>query len=82
MKEKTRDNITTVPYWNIVKHLTDSDKLDLIVLLSQSLKEGNKKPSFHAKDFYGVWGDDGYTTEEFIGEIKNARSFKREIPVI
>ena len=67
----TREETTTVPYWNIIKHLTDRDKLELIVLLSQSLKEGNEKAPVSAKDFYGIWGDDGYTIEEFIDELKN-----------
>lgn len=66
-----KDRTSTVPYWNIIKHLTDRDKLELIVLLSQSLKEGNEKAPVSAKDFYGIWGDDGYTIEEFIDELKN-----------
>ena len=79
---KARDVATTVPYWNIIKHLADRDKLELIFLLSQSLKDGGKRPSVSAKDLYGVWGDDGYTAEEFIREIKDARSFKRDIPAL
>lgn len=79
---KTKDNITTIPYWNMIKHLNERDKLELLVLLSQSLKEGSKKVPVSAKDLYGVWSDDGYTAEEFMKEIKEARSFKRDIPVL
>ena len=32
-----------------------------------------------AKDFYGIWGDDGMSTDEFIDLIKSERVFHREI---
>ena len=62
---------TTVPttyniansYWNIVKHLSNDVKIDLITLLSQSLKSENS-PHVSARKHYGVWGDDGSVIDE------------------
>jgi len=65
-------------YWKIVKHLSPDAKIDLITMLSQSLKE--KEPAkVSASKYYGVWGDDGMTDDEFISELKSLRSFNKEI---
>ena len=65
-------------YWNIVKHLSPDAKIDLITMLSQSLK--NKEPErISAKRHYGVWGDDGMTEQEFVDELKSLRSHSRDI---
>ena len=69
---------TVNSYWNIVKHLSPDAKIDLITLLTQSLK--NTAPRHvQAKKYYGVWGDDGMTDEGFISELKSLRSFNRDI---
>ena len=65
-------------YWNIVKHLSPDAKIDLITMLTQSLK----KTSPHcvsAKKYYGIWGDDGMSDEEFVDELKSLRGTDREI---
>ncbi len=72
---------TTKNYWNILKHLSDDVKIDLIALLSTSLQEKNEQ-TVSASDFYGCWGDDGMDTEEFINELREARSFNDEIVTI
>jgi hypothetical protein len=65
-------------YWNMVKHLSTNEKIDLITLLSQSLK--NVTPTnISAKKYYGIWGDDGMSDEEFIDEIRSMRNFNRNI---
>ncbi|MBQ7414000.1 MAG: hypothetical protein IJV09_01015 [Prevotella sp.] len=69
---------TTNNYWNMLKHLSDDVKIDLITLLSSSLKEKTKK-SIPASRFYGIWGDDGMTDEEFVNELKSLRNFKKDI---
>ncbi len=65
-------------YWNMVKHLSAEEKIDLITLLSQSLKTASN-PRISAKKYYGIWGDDGMTDEEFVDEINSMRTFNRDI---
>ena len=65
-------------YWNMLKHLTPDAKIDLITMLSASLKD---KTPHHvsAKKYYGIWGNDGMTDEEFVDELKTMRSFNQDI---
>ena len=65
-------------YWNIVKHLSPDAKIDLITMLSQSLKTEGHHP-ISAKKHYGVWGNDGMTDEEFINDLRSLRTLKRDI---
>jgi len=65
-------------YWNIVKHLSPDAKRDLITLLSQSLKSSTVQ-TISAKKYYGMWGDDGMTDEDFINELKSMRNFRHDI---
>ena len=69
---------TVNSYWNIVKHLSQDAKIDLITLLSQSLKSSDSR-NISASKYYGIWGDDGMTDDEFISEVKSLRNFNREI---
>jgi hypothetical protein len=32
-----------------------------------------------AKKYYGIWGDDGMTDEEFVEELKLLRNFNRDM---
>jgi len=65
-------------YWNIIKHLNKDVKLELIVLLTQSLQHPRKQ-TVSAHDFYGIWGDDGMSDDEFVSELRKARRFKKEL---
>ena len=67
-------------YINMLMQIDDIEKMDVIVMLVNSLKSstGNKQ-MVSAKQFYGIWGDDGMTTKEFVDEIKAARSFHQDI---
>lgn len=69
---------TAEVYWEIIKHLSPDAKLDLIAMLTKSLKKSTTK-RVSAKKYYGIWGDDGMTDEEFINELKSLRSFNRDI---
>lgn len=69
---------TTNNYWNILKHLSDDIKIDLITLLSNSLRK-KTHPPVSASDFYGCWGDDHIDTDEFVQELRDARKFRQEI---
>ena len=72
----SRDTVNN--YWNIVKHLSQDAKIDLIMLLTQSLKSSDRD-NISASKYYGVWGDDGMTDDEFISEVKSLRNFNRDI---
>ena len=65
-------------YWNIIKHLSPDAKLDLITMLTKSLKRTTPK-RVSAKKYYGIWGDDGMSDDELVKELKSLRSFNREI---
>lgn len=66
-------------YINMLMQLDDVEKMDIIVMLVNSMKSSGKKQKVSAKRFYGIWGDDGMTSEEFVDEIKAARSFHQDI---
>ncbi len=69
----------SVVHWNMLKHLSDDEKIDLILLLSQSLRHSSKPKETKASEFYGIWGDDGMSDDEFINELKSARTFGEDI---
>ena len=69
---------TVNSYWNIIKHLSPDAKLDLIAMLTKSLKKSTTK-RVSAKKYYGIWGDDGMSDDEFVKELKSLRSFNRDI---
>lgn len=69
---------TVNSYWKIVKHLSPDAKIELITLLSQSLKSSMAQ-TVSAKKYYGMWGNDGMTDEDFINELKSMRSFRHDI---
>ena len=49
-----------------------------MITMKKSLKEKTPK-SVSAKKHYGIWGDDGMTDDEFVGELKSLRSFSNGI---
>ena len=65
-------------YWFLVKHLSKDAKIDLITLLTQSLKQ-SAPHQVSARKYYGIWGDDGLTDEEFISELKSLRTLNHDI---
>ena len=65
-------------YWNILKHLSDDIKIDLIALLSDSLRKKTQE-NVSASDFYGIWGNDNTDTDEFVKELREARKFNHDI---
>ena len=76
---ETKKNISLAHnYWGMMKHLKRDVKIDLIVMLTESLKAETDMPVVSAHDFYGIWGDDGMDTDEFVRELKGARRFKKD----
>ena len=69
---------TANSYWSVVKHLSADAKRDLITLLSKSLNSTTAN-KVSAKKYYGIWGDDGMTDDEFVNELHPMRSFKSDI---
>ena len=65
--------------WNTLKYLDNKSKLDLITLLAQSLNTTPRKESLSASKYYGIWGDDGMSAEEFVDALKAERAFKQDI---
>ena len=66
-------------HWNILKSLDYDTKLDIIAMLTQSLKQKNRRKKVSAKKFYGIWPDDGMTADEFVDKLRNERSFNQDI---
>ena len=65
--------------WNSLKYLDNNSKIDLITMLTQSLKSSSKRKKISASEFYGIWGDDGLSDEEFIEALKAERTFNQNI---
>ena len=65
--------------WNSLKYLDNNSKIDLITMLTQSLKSSSKRKKISASEFYGIWGDDGLSDEEFIEALKAERTFNQDI---
>lgn len=65
--------------WNTLKYLDNQSKINLINLLAQSLGETAEPEKLSANKYYGIWGDDGMTSEEFVCELKAERKFNQDI---
>ena len=65
--------------WNSLKYLDNNSKIDLITMLTQSLKSTGKRKKISASEFYGIWGDDGMTDDEFIEALRAERTFNQDI---
>lgn len=74
-------------YWNLIKNLDADMKIDLISLLSDSLRKKEKPAANNTADsFHGAWIDelagrweDDRTTEQIVSDIREARTSNREI---
>ena len=69
----------TSNYWNLFMHMDDNEKIELILFLLKSLKNKKDNPKVSPSDFYGIWGDDGMSDDQFINELKSLRNFNQEI---
>ena len=61
----------------MVRNLSDDKKQQLIVLLDRSLKHKTEEPQT-LDQLYGIWSDERVDVDEFLAELKTARTFKRE----
>lgn len=57
--------------WNSLKYLDNNSKIDLITMLTQSLRSTGKRKKISASEFYGIWGDDGMSDDEFIEALSD-----------
>ena len=60
-----------------LEHLSPDEKLDLIVLLSESLKDSKSHEKSKIDALYGAWADDDQTAEDLISDLRKARTFNR-----
>lgn len=65
--------------WKLCQDLSDSDKKCLIIMLIKSLKQKGELKEHSANDFYGIWGEDGMTDQEFVDELRSLRNFNKDI---
>ena len=75
----TAFNIKVRNRWNALKYLDYDTKLDIITLLTQSLKLSKKRKQISAKKFYGIWKDDMMSAEELVEILKSERQFNQDI---
>ena len=65
--------------WNLAKKLDDSEKLELMAMLIDSVKPAKAKPKkkLDACDYAGIWSDEEYMdADELVKGIHDARHFK------
>lgn len=64
-------------YWSELKDLSDTEKIELIALLSTSLTTVNEQPASNNKGwasrFAGTWKD-ARSAEEIVSDIRSART--------
>ena len=72
-----RNELVVDSYFNMLKHLSMDDKLDLIARLSKSIKE-TKSKKVTASDFSGKWKSE-LSPEEMAEEIRKSRYFDRKL---
>lgn len=78
MKTVDISNIIVDGYMRLLDNLSPSSKLDLISKLTLSVKtdiKGKKKSFFKA---FGAW-DKGESADKIIKEIRNSRTFNRQL---
>ena len=68
-------------YWGLVKDMDDSQKLQLISMLAESVKPVATKPQITKKkpnidDYFGIWSDEEYMdADELVKAIHDARCY-------
>lgn len=64
-------------YWSELKDLSNTEKIELIALLSSSMTVANKQPTSNKKGwasrFAGIWKDTR-SAEEIVSDIRSART--------
>ncbi len=77
VRENVRNN--EVPYWGLLKNLSDTAKLELIARLSDSIAhKTDAGDSAHWADcFCGLWRD-SRSAEEIASDIRAGRTINRE----
>ncbi len=66
-------------YFELLKDLDANSKLQLIELLSHSMREKHSDTDSHTfQSLFGAWKSDD-SAEEIIAQIRNSRSFNRNI---
>ena len=85
MEATVRKRRTTHPithYWGLVKDMDDSQKLQLITMLAESVKPApaepkkSRKKKLDACDYAGIWSDEEYMdADELVKEIHDARCY-------
>ena len=64
-------------YWSELKDLSNTEKIELIALLSSSMTMPNEQPASHKKGwasrFAGTWKD-SRSAEEIVRDIRSART--------
>ena len=68
-------------YWGLVKDMDDSQKLQLVTMLVNSVKpakaDDRPKRKLDARDYAGIWSDEEYIdADELVDAIHTARHFK------
>ena len=67
-------------YWSLVKDIDDSQKMQLVTMLINSVKtadDGKAKRKLDANDYAGIWSDEEYMdADELVDTIRQARHFK------
>ena len=66
-------------YWGMLKDLDDSQKLQLVTMLVESVKPAKseaKKRKPNIDDYFGIWSDEEYMdADELVKEIYDARCY-------
>jgi hypothetical protein len=65
-------------YWGLLSSLTPNLKLKLIEKLSKSIHKDLSAKKNNFEKSFGAWND-SREADEIINEIRNSRSFNREI---
>lgn len=62
-----------------MKYLDNNSKIDLITMLTESLRSTGKRKKISASEFYGIWGNDDMSDDEFIEALRAERTFNQNI---
>ena len=68
-------------YWNFLKDLSGTEKLQLITRLSSSLLDNASIQQKKASNFYGVWKEEDFNedADSMVDIIKISRNFKDSV---